>query len=375
LWIFGGSQDRILRPFISIRPLTLIGDCSYSIYLVHWPIWVLLISSFNQNWKTIATAFVLSLGLGWLQFKFIEEPIRSRKRLQSSRSIHFVGIFGIVATCGFVVMSYTTPLIAQHLTGKKPDELSVHIIENPCVGERFEIESAQSCVFPSARNQGTAILVGDSMAKSLSDGFVRASNDQGLDGYVFSYPGCAFLLFDSPYSGTSACARWRADAMLALEQLQPNVLIIANLNSLYVETPFTDWTLSNTELAWGSELARTLEQLSELKIPIIIVQPPPHFVFDLRYDLSLLLHNSFKEPRKVVVERREKMNKIEENAIAGFEFVRPIVNFTDLFCDSSNCDPKINSKFMFEDNDHLSVDGSLYVQPALQNSIKSALLR
>jgi peptidoglycan/LPS O-acetylase OafA/YrhL len=80
---------------------------------------VLLISSFEQSWKTFVTAFVLSLGLGWLQFQFIEEPIRSRKRLPSSKTLQFVGTFGVVAIFGFVVMSYTTPLIAMHLTGKK----------------------------------------------------------------------------------------------------------------------------------------------------------------------------------------------------------------------------------------------------------------
>ena len=272
-------------------------------------------------------------------------------------------------------MSYTTPVIAMHLTGKKPDELSVHIVENPCTGEQFELENAQSCLFSSANSKGTAILVGDSMAKSLSDGFVQASNVQSLNGYVFSYPGCAFLLSDSPYSGTSACARWRADVMLALEQLQPDVLIIANLNSLYVENPFTGWTLSNTELAWGSELARTLEKLSELEVPVIFVQPPPNFTFDLRYDLSLLLNNSIEEPRMIVIERREKMNNIEANAIAGFEFVQPIVDFTELFCDENFCNPKVKDKFMFEDNDHLSVDGSIYVSDELARAIAEALIR
>jgi hypothetical protein len=289
--------------------------------------------------------------------------------------LQFVGTFGVVAIFGFVVMSYTTPLIAMHLTGKKPDELSVHIVENPCTGEQFELENAQSCLFSSANSKGTAILVGDSMAKSLSDGFVQASNAQSLNGYVFSYPGCAFLLSDSPYSGTSACARWRADAMLALEQLQPDVLIIANLNSLYVENPFTGWTLSNTELAWGSELARTLEKLSELEVPVIFVQPPPNFAFDLRYDLSLLLNNSIEEPRMVVIERREKMNKIEANAIAGFEFVQPIVDFAELFCDENFCNPKVKDKFMFEDNDHLSVDGSIYVSDVLARAIAEALIK
>ena len=373
--IFGGSHHNLIRQLISRKPLTLIGDWSYSIYLLHWPIWVLLITAFHQGWEIIAIAFVLSLGFGWLQFRFVEDPIRSRKNLPSIKTLQFVGAFGLVAGVGFVAMSFATPVIAMHLTGKDPDELSVHIIEKPCVVETFELESAQSCQFPSASNQGTAILVGDSMAKSLSDGFVQAANAQGLTGYVFSYPGCAFLINDSPYSATSACVKWRTDVMSALQQLQPKVLTIANLNTLYVETPFEDWTIENTELAWGSELARTLEQLSELQIPVILAQPPPRFAYDLRYDLSLLWRNTITEPRVDVLERREKMNEIEANAIVGFEFVRPIVDFTDLFCNSNICDPKVSNKYMFEDNDHLSVDGSIYVSAVLERALAEALTK
>jgi peptidoglycan/LPS O-acetylase OafA/YrhL len=373
LWIFGGTNDKVMQPLITIRPLTLIGDCSYSIYLLHWPIWVLLISSFNQGWKTIMVAFALSLGLGWMQFRFVEEPIRSRKILPSVKTLKFVGVFGLVAVVGFATMSYTTPVIAVHLTGKKPGELSLHIVENPCAGERFDMESAQSCLFPSANSKGTAILVGDSMAKSLSDGFVLASNREGLNGYVFSYPGCAFLLFDSPFSATNECVAWRENVMNALRQLQPTVLIIANLNSLYVEEPFPEWTVSDTESTWGSELSRTFKSLSELQTQVIVVQPPPRFAYDLRYDISLLWPNTLKEPREIVIGRREKMNQIEAIAITGYEFVRPIVNFSDQFCSTEICDPKINGEFMLEDEDHLSADGSQFLAPQIQEAIRSAL--
>jgi peptidoglycan/LPS O-acetylase OafA/YrhL len=373
LWIFGGAHGGFIRELLSIRPLTFIGDCSYSIYLLHWPIWVLLITSFDPVWKTIAIAFALSVGLGWLQFRFVEEPIRSKKRLPSAKTLKFVGVFGLVAVVGFATMSYTTPVIAVHLTGKKPGELSLHIVENPCAGERFDMESAQSCLFPSANSKGTAILVGDSMAKSLSDGFVLASNREGLNGYVFSHPGCAFLLFDSPFYTTNECVVWRENVMNALRKLQPAVLIIANLNSLYVEEPFPEWTISDTESAWGSELSRTFKSLSELQTQVIVVQPPPRFAYDLRYDISLLWPNTLMEPREIVIGRREKMNQIEAIAITGYEFVRPLVNFSDQFCSTEICDPKINGEFMLEDEDHLSADGSQFLAPQIQEAIRSAL--
>ena len=375
LWVFGGSNDKFLKQLISIRPLTLMGDYSYSIYLLHWPIWVLLITSFKQSNTVVALAFALSLGLGWLQFRFVEEPIRLKKSIPSAKSFQFVGGFGLVAIVGFAAMSYATPIVAMHLAGKNPDELSLHIIEQPCAGEQFELGSAQSCVFPSANNVGTAILVGDSMAKSLSDGFVQASNAQGLNGYVFSFPGCAFQLSDSPFTAINECPGWRADVLTALQQLQPKVLIIANLNSSYVDPPPPDWSIEDTQRTWGSEVTRMLKVLIDLHTQVIIVQPPPLFAYDLRYDLSLLWPNTVKESRSVVVSRRESINAIEQYATAGFDFVRPIVSFTDQFCNASICDPKIDGKFMLEDDDHLSVDGSIYVSDVLERAVAEALAK
>ena len=375
LWIFGGTHERFLRAFISTKPFTLIGNCSYSIYLLHWPIWVLLITSFNQSWKIITLAFAMSLVLGWLQFQFIEEPIRARKSFRSTKTLQFVGAFGLVVAVGYGAMSYATPTIAVHLAGKKPDELSLHVIEKPCVGQRFELKSARSCVFASTSNSGSVVLVGDSMAKSLSDGFVQAAQAKDLTGYVFSYPGCAFQIADSPFGLTNECADWRADVMSALHELQPKVVLIANLNSLYVQQSLPDWSIEETQLIWGSELTRTMRTLSGLMAKVVIVQPPPQFAYDLRYDLSLLWSNTVKEPRYVVVERRKIMNEIEAKSIGGFNFVMPIVNFTDQFCNDEICDPKVDSEFMFEDDDHLSVSGSMFVSDVLQHALAEALTK
>jgi len=151
--------------------------------------------------------------------------------------------------------------------------------------------------------------------------------------------------------------------------------MIANLNSLYVERPLPEKTIEETRLKWGSELIRTLEGVSGLDAQVIIAQPPPRFAYDLRYDLSLLWPNSVIETRAEVVNRREVINSIEQNALAGFAFVQPVVNFTDTFCTASICDPKVNNEFMLEDGDHLSVDGSLLVKSVLEESIKLALAK
>jgi hypothetical protein len=211
------------------------------------------------------------------------------------------------------------------------------------------------------------------MAKSFSEGFVQAANFHGLNGYVFSYPGCSFQLSDSPFTATNECASWRGDVLSAMQQLQPKVVIIANLHSLYVDPPPPDWSIEDTQSIWGSELKRTVEALSVLRTQVVIAQPPPKFEFDLRYDISLLNTNSVREDREVVVSRRKTMNELEQIAVSEFQHVQPIVDFTDRFCDDKVCDPRVDNILMFEDTDHLSVDGSKYVSPEIERAISGAL--
>ena len=370
--IAGGLHDGLIRRAISVRPLRLIGDCSYSIYLFHWPIWVLLITSFGKNFAIVVVSFILSIGFGWLQFHYFEEPIRSKRKLRLVGTSRFVVSFALAAGVCFSAMSYTTPVIAMHLAGKKPDELSQHIIEEPCVGEQFTVETAQSCRYSAVNSQGSAVLLGDSMAKSLSDGFVQATNTLGLDSYVFSFPGCSFQLFDSPFTATGDCAGWRADAMNALQKIQPKVIVIANLSSLYVENPLPDWSIDETQQIWGGELKKTLQGLSQLNAQVIIAQAPPQFSFDLRYDVSLVRPNAIIEQQDVVVARRAKINLIEEQVVAGISYAQPIFNFTDFFCNRDTCNPRIDNELMLEDESHLTVDGSLLISPRLQQAMAQA---
>jgi len=217
------------------------------------------------------------------------------------------------------------------------------------------------------------VLVGDSMAKSLSDGFVEAIEAEGLKGFIFSYPGCAFMLDDSPFAQTVECVSWRKSLLASLEMIQPDVIVIANLNSLYIESPLADLTINQKSEMWGSELNRVLVSSARFNSQIILVDPPPRFSFDLRYDLSLVQPDNMADPRFGVSVGAPNLNKIEEASLDGIPYVQPILKSADLFCNAKTCSPKVNGLYMYEDDDHLSVDGSKYVAPMLQDAISSAL--
>ena len=375
LILFGGEFGPRVSRVLTVKPLTFIGDWSYSVYLWHWPIWVLLITTFNRSRQVTIAAAVLSMLIGWAQFRWIEKPIRDGSRLPRLSFGRMTTGFVVIAIVVYGLMSVVTPTVGKYVAGHKPDEISAHIIDKPCELEKLVVDTAQSCPYLTPGSTGTVVLVGDSMARSLSDGFVSAANAETLNAYVFSLPGCSFLVFDSPFSPTRECMGWRQNVFTALSQLQPELIIITNMNTLYTHMPLGNFTLEKTRDAWGYELTRTVDALAPLQAKVMLVQPPPSFEYDLRYDMSLVRKNGVQEDRTKVIARRAPINSVEVQTAALYPFLTPVVNFDDLFCNAETCTQKIGKQFMLEDADHLSVDGSMLAAPLLQNAIALALAK
>lgn len=69
--------------FFSARPLMLLGDASYAVYILHWPTWYLLLHFIQQadpQFKTSAPYFFAYLGLvivlALVSYRFVETPAR-----------------------------------------------------------------------------------------------------------------------------------------------------------------------------------------------------------------------------------------------------------------------------------------------------------
>lgn len=64
---------------ISIRPMVLVGDISYSLYLWHWPLLVFGKFLFPGSAIVIAIAVLLSFLAAWASWRYIEQPILQHK--------------------------------------------------------------------------------------------------------------------------------------------------------------------------------------------------------------------------------------------------------------------------------------------------------
>ena len=78
---------------LATRPMVWVGLISYSLYLWHWPI-VVLVKYLNMgklNARTTIVIVVASFVMGWLSFRLVERPFRGRRALLKRRGIFVAG--------------------------------------------------------------------------------------------------------------------------------------------------------------------------------------------------------------------------------------------------------------------------------------------
>lgn len=72
----GVGHEPDFQGFLRNRASTYLGDISYSLYLVHWPVYVLLAAAMEPSVYYYASALTLTFGLALLTYHFVESPLR-----------------------------------------------------------------------------------------------------------------------------------------------------------------------------------------------------------------------------------------------------------------------------------------------------------
>jgi len=370
------AQHPTLQQGIIVSVLHKIGNISYSLYLVHWPVFafynnvVLGEEKAPTQYLVRITLIALSFILAWILHRFIEEPFRHGSMRLSYR-------FGVATACtGLIVFG-----ISQTFTPADPEK-------DYAFARRANTGFAPACAStkpfsPSeeCRNSATpTILVwGDSFAMHLISGLSEEPlypkhMIQATMGRCGPLLGIASVEFSSE-RWAKDCIRFN-DTVLAYLQNSPEI------RTVILSSPLTQYTkgmavlervafdgeprrLNGTSPMGYAGLARTVDAIRSLGREVILVAPPPSAGFDVgrcleRRDRGLWIGGVDEECRIGVDSYRNHSEKV----LALLEKVEtemdlPIVRFDDILCDEQFCRTRIDNVSLYRDEGHLSHDGSV----------------
>ncbi|ARO32732.1 acyltransferase 3 family protein (plasmid) [Rhizobium etli] len=381
------------RDNVVVRGMARIGDISYSLYLIHWPVLVYVRAVWLAEPPAVAiySAVAFSFAASWALYRFVEELFRrghltSRAKLTS----------GLVAASIFLGLS---PWIASAAIESKGDFAGVRRI-NYGLGRAcdFMAGSPPQDIPKNCQTTGKPqfLIWGDSFAMALVPGLAKTVGEGGLAQLTMS--GCLPAIGVSGISKAPAspfshafgeqCIRFN-DSVLAILKNRPEITTVA-ISSPFDVPPSSAFmllkrsgnNLMEEELSLDvavEGIKALVEAVRVLGKRVVVVAPPPVGNYDIgncleRKARGAIILGRYSDCKISVSEYRRSRSQTLEllNEVAARADVE-VVSYHDFLCDSTTCKTEIDGKFLYRDSGHLSYEGSEVI--ARQTDLAARLIR
>jgi len=375
LILFNQKND-LLERFLNSRALVFFGDISYSFYLWHWPFVVFSRAIWPGSSYVSIFAAVLSIFPSVFSYKYIET--RFQKSSIKLKTKYFVGILPMIVV--LLAVSFTGSKIANTglgLPGLGSKQNFAN--DNSCGDAKSPEFKIELCVFGDANAKFSAVLFGDSTARSISDGVHAAVSELGGKLAISVSGGCKFYL--SRFDKSEICAGVNQERFEYLRISKPDVLIMNNRqifescgpkilawpNPFYGEKSIDKFSKDSNR--YFSELKDTLSLVAKLGIPVISVEEvawcgPSEPTLLRPQTKSVAVSPEGNLQQNFLDDLRELTLSFQGNFV---------VRSKEVLCDSQTCSYFIEGQPLYADPSHLTRAGSLKLKPEIVKAIKEVL--
>lgn len=375
--IAAGAKAPLNFHLLSNRVLVWFGLISYPFYLWHWPLlsFVRLLEDHGpNNWVRLLTV-VLSIGLAWLSYRFIEIPIRYGAH-QKLKTILLIVAMAIIGSAGYGIfqsngLELRFPKESRILTSVINFNYAENVRSGICHIEEFQFNSHDPICFETQRP--LIVLWGDSYASALYPGLKKIQEKNSFGIAQVTRGGCPPVFniskaFDKPY-----CDNANLKNLKELITLKPQAVI---LSAAWIRQDYR-WK-SQDDLI--NRLNLTLDviknQLPNTKI--LLVGPFPQWHDSPQKDSfnfwrrNLLLDRA--PPKRLHANQYKELNlALGQLAIAsGVAYLSPV----DALCNEQGCIAKTGDNpedFIAMDYGHLSKSGSEFFSNIYKDQLLNLL--
>ncbi len=392
------AADRLGRKtWLSAPGPVFVGRLSYSLYLWHWPIFVLMRWTCGlETMGMYAVAVMATVALAVISYFFVEGPARmlGNKVARGPLIIGSATAICLVAACTQVGLEHkdrfslsTTRNTAiwypegMHVRSNTPScTLGLAHSNSPGIG--LAIFTPTGC--PRNPDGGRLFVVGDSHAYAYSRDLQMYSLSRGRQVLSYGIPGCSFLKIFQPSEARCSANERRVGEAVAM-QLGPHDLVF--LPSLRV-IRFKDQRVSvgqtspaeaslRTMSAGVNEASPMLRLFASKGARIVLEAPTPIFKAP-PFRCSDWFNSANPDCRAGFSVSRQEMESRRHLAIVGITELQhrvPNISVWDplpLLCSQQNCNAFYNGKPLFFDGDHLSGYGNDVLYTKLAASFDNA---
>ena len=420
LIIVFASQATLVGRILSWKPFVAIGLISYSTYLWHQPLlaFTRIRSIPSASDMALLLAVVASFGLGYLSWRYVEQPFRNGGRLFSQPRARVLGS-SMAALAGLAVVG-----IVGNFGNGFPSRLPERAVALAAyVNDKSPLEGEDKCTFYTTRQltrqpvqgcdmfledgQADVVFIGDSHSGAISYDAQIALREIGIPSYGITYSGClglrGFQRIGMPEGYD--CLGYNEKMIEFAREVGGEVLVITGRFPIYLTGERFDNGEGGVEhggnvlfdragVAPGASelhdpariermLAGFTEELARLteEFSVVVVEPVPEagwYVPQLaakiaffRNEDSFTVSTDYAAYTSRVAALNAAFDAVESNRLFR---ARP----QDVFCNRPNLGRCINSdqdEAYYFDTNHLSRTGAQQLVPSLVAAIWEALER
>jgi peptidoglycan/LPS O-acetylase OafA/YrhL len=386
------------------RPQRFIGDISYSVYLWHWPL--IVIAPYIPGWGLLGinrvALFLVSFVLGWLTKRYIEDPARTWKfllvrkpRMSYAFMVSLMVVSSLLVAGAFAVNNPKYQAAAAELksinanppacfgaeesaTCQNP-KLANAVIPSSGFGNadqpnypgcfvELNESAVTACHFGSTAPDAPRVaLIGDSHAYQYIDTMISLADAKGWSLTTYLKGACPWTT--TPVGGpsvafTNSCRDWLSNlkATLAKQPTYSAIFTTALHDTPYVTTASTASGRTN-QVAAGFSQAWTQAKGA----PIVTLIDNPDFLDDPNKCLRVTSPKDCTEPRKDVLQ------PVDPIGVAARASGATLLDFTNKYCDSTECFSVVGGANVYRDQDHLTVTWTLTLRSQIEAAISSVL--
>jgi len=392
------SPDTGIARILASKGPVAIGRLSYSLYLWHWPVFVMF--RWTVGLETLGLQFaalVLAVLLATASYFLIERPLRRKGKAANGAPRFIVGRMAIgtlaCATLGFGMLARSDLLAIgvtrDHSTWYADERHALNPALTHCavtIGRDRDADrwTPSSCAIPTAGFRVFAI--GDSHNTAYAPNYRQLAAELGVPVASYFHPGCPFLRLIQPMDVKHRCAGFysrffddlralgRPGDVVFLPGLRLTRLINQFGHDAEHDTP-VDNTLSPVALA---EARATLARLQAMGFRVVIEAPkpifpaPPFRCADWYDRANPICAGGLTIARdRALMLRRHVLG-----AMADLSRQYPALKIWDPFpilCPANPCHALDQTgRPLFFDGDHLSGHGNDLLYPAMRDAILAA---
>lgn len=398
------------RRLLSWKPVVWVGLISYPLYLWHWVLWSLTIIVVGElgAWPMRGMKVVLfatSILLAWLTYQWFEKPVRRR-----GEGWVTLGLFLAVALLGLgglgVFLSGGAPTRPLALYNANAQSYLGSIARSPLQKKCFDLvtrgqlNQRWNCTLGDPSAETWILAYGDSHLLSMIPALNRYAQKANIRVIYAGISSCLGLLGihnEKPKRVKQACRQLVKNTVQLAAKNKPSTVIMIQRWSPYVGGKTRPDELNRIRVthkgkdraepirgipAFKHGLQKTLSAYQATGVPVVLMEDNPQQpskglpLARLRFSSDYKDLGGYVNVDAATLAQHHhdqaQTNRILESFAARFSNVTT-VNTDAALCNATICPWTSDGKFLYYNDDHLSITGSLRVYPILARHLNQIL--